>query len=556
MTGSDLTVGRSAITDDHGRFTILRMPATRVTITATKAGYVPGAYGAVRPGRPGTPAVLRTGETLQTIIRLTRAAVLTGTIRDDRGEPIQGLRVFALNALNPRAPEPARDPTLRMAETDDRGVYRIHELTPGEYIIAAVMSQTITGNVTRRPAADTDALLAWLKQRGQAPAGSTPALPEPASSSQVVPAPSYYPGTAQLPSAGRITLGAGEVRGGLDFVGISVPVTTIEGTVVANGGLPGSVSLSITPVETLQFFALGGGAPQLTQPPGADGRFEYSSVLPGRYVITARGNAAPGSAGRGTGPGAFADNQTTSMYSVERVEVTGQPAAGVTLHLRPGSRFAGRVVFEESAAPVLPGSAVRVALVPREGGRNGNTFSRPGPVTVSENGTFEIVGVPPGEYTLSINTQAAAGQRWWFRSAASGEQDLLDTGLSVQPGADVIGVVLTASDRHSEISGTLQSAMGVPAPEYFVIAMPADRAQWVEGSRRVKSTRPGTDGTFSFVDLPAGEYLLVALTDVEPNEWQKPSFLAAIAPTGVRITLAHGERKQQDLRISGRSTSR
>jgi hypothetical protein len=33
---------------------------------------------------------------------------------------------------------------------------------------------------------------------------------------------------------------------------------------------------------------------------------------------------------------------------------------------------------------------------------------------------------------------------------------------------------------------------------------------------------------------------------------QKPEFLAAIAPAGVRLTLGHGERKRQDLRIAGR----
>ena len=57
---------------------------------------------------------------------------------------------------------------------------------------------------------------------------------------------------------------------------------------------------------------------------------------------------------------------------------------------------------------------------------------------------------------------------------------------------------------------------------------------------------------FSFADLPAGEYLLVALTDVEPDEWQKPAFLTAIAPAGLRVTLGHGEQKRQDLRIAGR----
>ena len=47
----------------------------------------------------------------------------------------------------------------------------------------------------------------------------------------------------------------------------------------------------------------------------------------------------------------------------------------------------------------------------------------------------------------------------------------------------------------------------------------------------------------------AGDYLLVALTDVEPNEWQKPEFLAEIAPGGVKVTIGEGEKKVQDLRI-------
>ena len=65
-------------------------------------------------------------------------------------------------------------------------------------------------------------------------------------------------------------------------------------------------------------------------------------------------------------------------------------------------------------------------------------------------------------------------------------------------------------------------------------------------------TRPASDGSFSVLNLPAGDYLLVALTDVAPNEWQKPEFLATIAPAGVKVTLSDGELKQQTLRISQR----
>jgi hypothetical protein len=73
--------------------------------------------------------------------------------------------------------------------------------------------------------------------------------------------------------------------------------------------------------------------------------------------------------------------------------------------------------------------------------------------------------------------------------------------------------------------------------------------------RRTLSTRPATDGRFSFADLPAGEYLVVAMTDVEPNEWQRPEFLNQVAPAGVKVTLGQGEKKVQDLRITANSVA-
>jgi hypothetical protein len=73
----------------------------------------------------------------------------------------------------------------------------------------------------------------------------------------------------------------------------------------------------------------------------------------------------------------------------------------------------------------------------------------------------------------------------------------------------------------------------------------------VPGSRRLKATRPGTDGRFEFRDLPPGDYLMVALTDAEPDEWQRPDFLARIASFGINVTLSLGETKAIDLRIGG-----
>jgi hypothetical protein len=575
VIGPELGLGRSAISDDEGRFSFRQLPAGRVTLVASKRGYIDGAYGATRAGRPGTPVELRDGQTLPATITLVRAAVLTGRIRDERGNGIAGLRVFALNAGDPTPPNPVRTRNIfeMGALTDDRGIYRLYDLPPGEYIIAATPTERIDGDITRRSATETDALLAQLRQRSSNPTRSAAAAPvEPAASPSVL-APVYFAGSSTLSRATRIKVGPGEVRTGVDFMASAVPITTIEGTVVGDGPLPASLQLSIVPADTLNFFALGGGNPRLTLPPGSDGRFKYDSIAPGHYLIAARANmTAPVNpiTGRGAANGldelAVAmegrlggSNKPETMYAVEELEVAGQPTRGLTLRLQRGSRFSGKVVFDDGSPAITDLSTVRVGLRPPVNSTSivggtliGSNFAQVPPVAVASDGTFEIVGLAPGAYTVQVTAPASAGQTWWCRSALAASRDLLDTGVTLTLGEDVAGTTLALTTRHSEVAGTLQSAAGLPAPAYFVIVMPVDQVMWQAGSRRLKMTRPSTEGRFSFGDLPAGDYLLVALTDVEPAEWQTAEFLRTIAGAGVKLSLAQGERKIQDLRIAGR----
>ena len=43
---------------------------------------------------------------------------------------------------------------------------------------------------------------------------------------------------------------------------------------------------------------------------------------------------------------------------------------------------------------------------------------------------------------------------------------------------DLTGVVLTFSDRHTELSGTVKSSEGDPVTQCFVVVLPADRGLW------------------------------------------------------------------------------
>lgn len=47
-----------------------------------------------------------------------------------------------------------------------------------------------------------------------------------------------------------------------------------------------------------------------------------------------------------------------------------------------------------------------------------------------------------------------------------------------------------------------------------------------------------------FIDLPAGEYLIAALTDLDPDQWQESSFLEQVAPAAIPLRLAEGEQRR------------
>jgi uncharacterized protein (DUF2141 family) len=342
---------------------------------------------------------------------------------------------------------------------------------------------------------------------------------------------------------------AGDERTGIDFLMAAVPVTTIDGVVVSDDGRPpANVQINITSENAIHLFALA-TTPTLAMPPDATGRFRFSNLAPGHYTLAATANATgtvgATFGGRGGGVSVGIDD-AQSTFAVASVDVSDQPVTGVTLRLQHGGRFSGRVMFD-AASHAIPAdlTSLRVSLSASPSG----SFVRP--KALNAEGTFDMVGLAPGTYRVQVTQVPNPGVTWWLRSAMAGGKDMLDSGLTVGVASEITEAVLTVTDRHSELSGRLKNESGQPAPDFYVIVFPAD-VTLRTAARRVQATRPATDGFFSFADLPAGEYLLAAVTDVEPDEWKKTTFLDQIAPRGVAVTLGEGEKKTQNLGIAGR----
>ena len=52
LTGGDVRVTKTAVSDDQGNFAFTDLPGGRYTLTASKPGYVNATYGQKKPGRP------------------------------------------------------------------------------------------------------------------------------------------------------------------------------------------------------------------------------------------------------------------------------------------------------------------------------------------------------------------------------------------------------------------------------------------------------------------------------------------------------------------------
>jgi hypothetical protein len=175
-------------------------------------------------------------------------------------------------------------------------------------------------------------------------------------------------------------------------------------------------------------------------------------------------------------------------------------------------------------------------------------------------GTFRSSGLTPGRYRLlSFGAMQGASPMpmdmsggWSLQSAVLDGQDVSDVPFEVAPGREALELTITYTDRASEISGTVIDAADRPTGAFPIVIFSTDRAHWAPFSRRVTVVRPSTDGRYTARGLPAGEYFVSAVTDLDEGAQYDPAFLNQLAQASFRITLGESEQKVQDLRLGAR----
>lgn len=542
LNSAELPHGRTEITHDDGTFAFRGLPAGQYRVGVTKDAYLFTNYGETRPGRPGTPIALRAGESRELTLRLTRGSVITGTVVTADGQPVPGVQVLAFSMRYiPALGERRQQPAAMSGLTDDRGVYRIFRLAPGDYMVAATQMRPMSNprELQRLTDAEIRRALSDVRESGRRSTPGVPVTPRnvkppppPPPARSLTYAPVYYPGTPNASLAGRVTLGKSEERSGIDITVDFVPTARVGGFVSSSvQGLQGIV-VTVTPAigssGALEVFRATSGV----QP---DGSFSVRGVPPGPYTVVARATLRPSAPG----------GRTTVLSASTEVVVDGEDVGNVLLMLEPGITIAGHVRFEGSR-PAPPLRAVNIDL-PQTINTATSAMTTLPPLQLDANGRFVLERVMPGVYRLTGRIQGMQTPLggWWLKSIAVEGRELLDAPLEFRRSTDA--AVVTFSDRASLVSGVARDKEGNAVPDVHVVVFSADRRMWFHNSRRVTAAMTDASGRYSIRNLPPGNYFVVATSDLEPGEWFDPVVLERLAAAAMRTSIEGYEENTLDV---------
>jgi hypothetical protein len=443
--------------DADGRFTIKDVPAGRYHFYATHIGYVDQEYQS-HGSETGAILALRPGQEIKDVLfRMTLAAVVTGRVTDEDGDPMGPIQIVALrrpseDELEDREMLSSHRPELRpvaMAQTDDRGQYRIFGLEPGEYYIEAKDEFQPQGIMFGH---------AWEIRRSL---GSDYA-------------PAYYPGVTQLSQAEAVTVTAGD-EAQADFIMRRVKTVQISGRVIgADGKPPRDVFLYLRATPSTDFGMIEGDAPD------AQGEFKIRGVVPGSYVLHAQQQIS----------------EEATYQASQKIDVGNDNIDSITLALGHGVSFVGKV--EVSGGGTVNFDSLSVSMFSHED----ETFGAW--AHVKKDGTFQLLDMPDGNFVLGVDGLEPG---WFVKAVRSGATDVLRKGLDVEKGDGGGTLHVTVSKEVAQLEGLVQQA-DKPLAGARVRLKPEPNTPY----NQLLGQTTSTDQTshFSFVGIAPGQYRVIA----------------------------------------------
>ncbi len=474
-------------TGDDGRFDFGGIPIGKYELSAAKRGYLTQSYQqhdefstaiAVGPDRISEDLVFR----------LMPQAIFYGTVTDESGEPIRRAQV---HLYEDRERDGIRSTQQRQtAISDDRGMYELGNIPPGNFFLSASGQPWYAGPGNRmRPQLEVNS-----PQSGRVDSALDVAYPV-----------TFYPDATNSDDAIPIPIRGGErIEANMTLNAQHAMRLQIPAVRSGDGGF--GVSLAQNVFGQLEPMP---ASVQMSN----GGVVEISGVLPGRYEVTVT---------RAEGPSPPVSTHFTADIADGATQLNGDggegeaTVSGKVTSLGNKIRFAGITL---------------VALHPQRG------YFAP----LNEAGEFSVQ-VPPGEYQV-------IGQvpQMYLASVTSPDTPVKGRVVQLKAGS-AAKLEIVAGNGYGQIEGVAERN-GRPASGVMILLAPEDAKDNQVLFRRDQSD---SDGSFLLFNIIPGRYRLLAIDEGWEVDWADPNVLAKYLKKSITVPVHAHDQLQQLVEVQDR----
>ena len=460
--------GQSIVTDQDGRFEISGLERKTYQIAAWATAYAP------QPRNPFDmqSSNVRVGDSVNLV--LIKGGVITGTVTNQTGEPVVGVRVRARLI---RDAELLPGPYVQMSaerSTDDRGIYRIYGLPAGTYVV-------------------------WAG--GAATYGMDPYDAD---------VPTYAPASTR-DEAAEIIVRPGEEATNVDIRYRGEPGRIVSGTATGLADQQMGIGIELTSVKDtgVQWSSMRGTNIQQGV------AFSFQGVDDGDYYITAR---------------SFLPSQEWTLSASKRITVKGADVTGIELVTQPLSSISGRVVLEDSSAtectdktrPLFSETLVSAWHKETKATKELPRFvwSLGAPAAPDAEGNVKLRNLSPGDYRFVTQF---SGKYWFLRSVSlpplksqpAKPVDAARTWTTIKTGDRLSGLTITLAHGAASLRGQIVLAEGETIPEKLIAYLVPAEPEKTDDVLRYFVVAVSADGKIVFDNIAPGRYWILAQPTTE-----------------------------------------
>jgi len=439
ISDEDSSQSRTTVTDGRGEFSFKNLPAGRYHVIVNSTGYLNGFPQIDSNKRKATDVTVDGTSSAETVVSAERGGVITGKITYPDGEPAVGAQVNVFMKEGKRWSHATF--VSSCAQTDDRGIYRIYPLQPGEYVLSVIEQSLVIED----------------REGGTMQTVGNKSLN-----------PYFYLDASTLKSARVIQVELGREMNNINITLAERASYKVGGTVVAGGKPLSGAYLRLSPRDE------GLGGPTLDRPYGIparadkDGQWVFSEVPDGTYEIELDSTSDQfyeRSQDEGNKP------RQKFIRQPLPVTVAGGDVSDLVISLSSGGRISGSIIVEGDKS--LPRSIDVFSEILRS---DRSQYMTSGRVDAQSKGAFLIEGVAAGDNILRVR---AWDGEYFVKSITWNSRDLLRQPLRVPEGGEVKDIRIILSADVGRLAGHMISGEDrKPLSSAPFMLVPADEMRW------------------------------------------------------------------------------